>query len=65
MSDEPFFLKEEKEKLGLQRANGQTEATLEPLLLGKRVKEIRLSQNQMALQCKHSYLTSNIPSHSD
>jgi len=45
MSDEPFFLKEEKEKLGLQRSNGQTEATLEPLQLGKRVKEIRLSQN--------------------
>ena len=45
MSDEPFFLKEEKEKLGLQRANAQTEATLEPLMLGKRVKEIRLSQN--------------------
>ncbi|WP_297307728.1 XRE family transcriptional regulator [Neptuniibacter sp.] len=44
MSDEPFFLKEEKEKLGLQRA-GNIEASVEPLQLGKRVKEIRLSQH--------------------
>ncbi len=44
MSDEPFFLKEEKEKLGVQRG-GNIEASVEPLQLGKRVKEIRLSQH--------------------
>ncbi|MFY0676889.1 MAG: XRE family transcriptional regulator [Neptuniibacter sp.] len=44
MSDEPHFLKEEKEKLGIQR-NGISEATVEPMQLGKRVKEIRLSKN--------------------
>ncbi|MBY4675174.1 helix-turn-helix domain-containing protein [Marinobacterium arenosum] len=47
MSDEPHFLIEEKEKTSdqgkLTLASG--EATLEPLELGKRVKEIRLSQN--------------------
>ncbi|MGB0664051.1 MAG: helix-turn-helix domain-containing protein [Pontibacterium sp.] len=43
MSEEPLFLKEDKEKLQLSRANG-VDATLEPLQLGKRVKEIRLSQ---------------------
>ena len=49
MSDEPYFLKEEKEKLGLTRASANAEATLEPLQLGKRVKEIRLSQ-QLTLE---------------
>jgi len=42
MSDEPHFLKEEKEKLAVA---SQTDATVEPLQLGKRVREIRLSQN--------------------
>ncbi len=41
MSDEPHFLKEQKEKL---RIESQTDATVEPLKLGQRVREIRLSQ---------------------
>jgi len=44
MSEEPHFLKEEKEKLEIGRA-ANSEAMLEPLQLGKRVREIRLSQN--------------------
>jgi transcriptional regulator with XRE-family HTH domain len=43
MSDEPNFLKEEK--IEVTRANATSEAALEPLQLGKRVREIRLSQN--------------------
>lgn len=42
MSDEPHFLKEEKEKLTVE---SQTDAIVEPLQLGQRVREIRLSQN--------------------
>lgn len=44
MSDEPHFLKEEKEKLGLTRAENNSDAPLEPVQLGQRVKEIRLGQ---------------------
>ncbi len=44
MSEEPHFLKEEKEKLEIGRGSN-SEAMLEPLQLGKRVREIRLSQN--------------------
>jgi len=43
MSDEPFFLKDEK--VEVTRADASTEAAVEPLQLGKRVREIRLSQN--------------------
>lgn len=43
MSDEPFFLKEDK--VQVTRAEASTEAEVEPLQLGKRVREIRLSQN--------------------
>ncbi|MGB0466613.1 MAG: helix-turn-helix domain-containing protein [Pontibacterium sp.] len=42
MSDEPFFLKDEK--VDVTRADA-SEASVEPLQLGKRVREIRLSQN--------------------
>ncbi|MBY4677686.1 helix-turn-helix domain-containing protein [Marinobacterium arenosum] len=46
MSEEPHFLKEEKEKENEKLAvAGNTDATVEPLQLGKRVREIRLSQN--------------------
>lgn len=41
MSDEPHFLKEKKEQLSIE---SQTDATVEPLQLGQRVREIRLSQ---------------------
>ncbi|WP_027857620.1 helix-turn-helix domain-containing protein [Marinobacterium jannaschii] len=44
MSEEPHFLKEEKDKLEIGRS-ANSDATLEPLQLGKRVREIRLSQN--------------------
>ena len=43
MSDEPYFLKEEK--VEVTRADANAEAAVEPLQLGKRVREIRLSQN--------------------
>jgi len=43
MSDEPHFLREEK--IEIARAEGNAEAAVEPLQLGKRVREIRLSQN--------------------
>jgi len=41
MSDEPHFLKENKQQLSIER---QTDASVEPLKLGQRVREIRLSQ---------------------
>ncbi|GGK57411.1 helix-turn-helix domain-containing protein [Amphritea balenae] len=43
MSDKPSFLKEEQQFFSVTRDNA--EAMVEPLELGKRVREIRLSQN--------------------
>lgn len=43
MSDEPHFLKEEK--VQINRAEMDADAHVEPLQLGQRVREIRLSQN--------------------
>lgn len=43
MSDEPHFLREER--VEISRADANSEAAVEPLQLGKRVREIRLSQN--------------------
>ncbi|MCV6591256.1 MAG: XRE family transcriptional regulator [Marinobacterium sp.] len=42
MSDEPHFLKEQREQLQIE---SRSDATVEPLQLGQRVREIRLSQN--------------------
>ena len=45
MADEPHFLKgQDKKALEVER-HSETEATLEPLQLGQRVRAIRLSQN--------------------
>ena len=43
MSDKPSFLKDEQQFFSVTRDNA--EAMVEPLELGKRVREIRLSQN--------------------
>lgn len=43
MTDQPHFLQSEQPTLEVNRA--LTEATVEPLQLGQRVREIRLSQN--------------------
>ncbi|OPX54986.1 transcriptional regulator, XRE family with cupin sensor [Oceanospirillum multiglobuliferum] len=43
MPDEPHFLREEK--IQINRAEENAESYVEPLQLGKRVREIRLSQN--------------------
>ena len=43
MPDEPYFIREEK--LEVSRSQGNAEAAVEPLQLGKRVREIRLGQN--------------------
>ncbi|MFC6673051.1 helix-turn-helix domain-containing protein [Marinobacterium aestuariivivens] len=45
MTDQPHFLQEQKEKQELQVNRASHEALVEPLQLGKRVREIRLSQN--------------------
>jgi len=48
MPEEPHFLIEEKqreEKIQITRAEANAESYVEPLELGKRVREIRLSQN--------------------
>ncbi len=43
MPDEPYFLKEEK--VQITRADAEVDAAVEPLQLGQRVREIRLSQS--------------------
>lgn len=45
MADEPHFLKEQDKKALEVERRSETEATLEPLQLGQRVRAIRLSQN--------------------
>ena len=43
MADHPHFLQADKQNLQVERAG--TDARVEPLQLGQRVREIRLSQN--------------------